>query len=112
MAYGDFKNLPRRTASDKVFRDKAFNNAKNKKSDRYQRYQRDLALMVYKLFDKESALLTNKSASGGAVKCKIISNQQLAEELHKPLLENLKYEKYAHLLKTIFEVLILPICNK
>ena len=25
MAYGDFKNLARRTASDKVFRDKAFN---------------------------------------------------------------------------------------
>ena len=25
MVYGDFKNLPRRTAADKVLRDKAFN---------------------------------------------------------------------------------------
>ena len=32
MAYGDFKDLARRTASDKVLRDKAFNTAKNKKN--------------------------------------------------------------------------------
>ena len=31
MAYGDFKDLTRRTASDKIFRDKAFNIAKNPK---------------------------------------------------------------------------------
>ena len=31
MAYGDFKDLTRRTASDKVLRDKAFNIAKNPK---------------------------------------------------------------------------------
>ena len=37
MAYGDFKDLARRTASDKVLRDKAFNTAKNKKNDGYQR---------------------------------------------------------------------------
>ena len=35
MAYGDFKDLARRTASDKVLRDKAFNIAKNPKYDRY-----------------------------------------------------------------------------
>ena len=35
MAYGDFKNLGRRTASDKVLRDKAFDIAKNPKYDRY-----------------------------------------------------------------------------
>ena len=40
MAYGDFKNLPRRTAVDKVLRDKVFNIAKN---PRYDGYQRDLA---------------------------------------------------------------------
>ena len=28
MVYGEFKDLPRRTASDKVFPDKAFNIAK------------------------------------------------------------------------------------
>ena len=37
MAYGDFKDLARRKASDKVLRDKAFNIAKNLKYDRYQR---------------------------------------------------------------------------
>ena len=47
MAYGDFKDLKRRTFSDKVFRDKAFNIAKNPK---YDGYQRGLASMVYKFF--------------------------------------------------------------
>ena len=37
MAYGDFKDLKRRTAADKVLRDKAFNIAKNAKYDGYQR---------------------------------------------------------------------------
>ena len=37
MAYGDFKDLTRRTVSDKTLRDKAFNIAKNPKCDRYQR---------------------------------------------------------------------------
>ena len=36
MVYGDFKDLTRRTASDKILRDKAFNIAKNSKYDRYQ----------------------------------------------------------------------------
>ena len=35
MDYGDFKNLPRRTASDKVFCDKAFNITKNPKDVEY-----------------------------------------------------------------------------
>ena len=33
MVYGDFKDLNRRTAADKVLRDKAFNIAKNPKYD-------------------------------------------------------------------------------
>ena len=52
MAYGDFKDLATRTASDKGLSDKAFNIAKNPK---YDRYQRGLASMVYKCFDKKSA---------------------------------------------------------
>ena len=52
MAYGDFKDLARRTASDKILRDKAFNIAKNPK---YDGYQRGLASMFYKFFDKKSA---------------------------------------------------------
>ena len=35
MAYGDFKNLARRTASDKILPDKAFNIAKNSKYHGY-----------------------------------------------------------------------------
>ena len=50
MAYGDFKDLARRKASDKTLRDKAFNIAKTPK---YDRYQRGLASMVYKFFDKK-----------------------------------------------------------
>ena len=50
MAYGNFKDLARRKASDKTLRDKAFNIAKTPK---YDRYQRGLASMVYKFFDKK-----------------------------------------------------------
>ena len=46
MAYEDFKDLKRRTASDK-----SFNIAKNSK---YDGYQRELASMVYTFFDKKS----------------------------------------------------------
>ena len=49
MDFGDFKDLPRRTASDKVLYDKAFNIAKVPK---YDGYQRGLASMVYKFCDK------------------------------------------------------------
>ena len=52
MAYGDFKSLARRTASDKLLRDKAFDIAKNPK---HNGYQRGLASMVSKFFDKKSA---------------------------------------------------------
>ena len=37
MAYGDFKDLTKRTVPDKVLRDKAFNIAKNPQYDGYQR---------------------------------------------------------------------------
>ena len=47
MAYGDFKDLPKRTAADKVLRDKAFNIAKDPK---YDGYQRGLASMIYQNF--------------------------------------------------------------
>ena len=51
LAYWDFKDLARRRASDKVLRDKAFNIAKNTK---YDGYQRGLASMVYRFFNKKS----------------------------------------------------------
>ena len=80
MTYGDFKKLNRRTADDKVLRDKASDFAKNPK---YDVYQHGLASMVYKYFDKKS--------SGWTVKNEIISDKDLAEELHKPIIR--KFEK-------------------
>ena len=50
MAHGYFKNLTRRTTSDKILRDKAFDIAKNPK---YDGCQRRLASMVYRCFDKK-----------------------------------------------------------
>ena len=79
MANGDFKDLPR-TAPDKVLRDKAFNIAKNAK---YDEYQRSLASVVYKFFDKKS--------SGVSVKNETIQNKKLAEELQKPIIR--KYQQ-------------------
>ena len=65
----DFKDLTRRTVtSDKILRDMAFNIAENPK---YGGYQRSLASMVYRYFDKKSASLADKSASGSNVKIKI-----------------------------------------
>ena len=43
MAYGDFKDLTKRTAADKVLRNKAFKIASDQKFDGYQR---GLASMV------------------------------------------------------------------
>ena len=88
MAYGDFKDLTKRTAADKALRDKAFNIAKNPK---YDSYQRGLASMVYKFFDKKSSgsgvtALANKLANN-----EIKENIQLAKELHKPIIR--KFEK-------------------
>ena len=73
LAYGDFKDLTRRTASDKILSDKAFNIAKNPKHDGYLR---GIASMVYKFYDEKSASLTDKS---GAVKNENMTNQELTE---------------------------------
>ena len=51
MAYGKSKHLVKRTQSDKVLRDKAF---KIPSDPKYGGYQRGLASMVYKFFDKKS----------------------------------------------------------
>ena len=50
-AYEDFEDLTRRTASDKILRDKAFSVAKTPKNNRYQRR---LVSMVYQFFDKKN----------------------------------------------------------
>ena len=84
MAYGDFKDLTRRTASDKFLRDQAFNIAKNPK---YDGYQRGLASMVYKFFNNKSASLSDKSVLGsGVANNEIKQNLQLAMEFNKPII--------------------------
>ena len=72
MAYGDFKDLAKRTTSDKILYGKAFTMAKN---PNYDGCQRGLASMVYKFFDKKSA--------GSSIKNEITQNQQLKVKLHK-----------------------------
>ena len=87
MAYGDFKDLIRRTSSDKTFHNKVFNIAKIPK---YYWYQRSLVSMVYKFFGKKTPVTyANKFASKAILK-KNISNKELAKELHKPIIRKLK----------------------
>ena len=70
MVYkGEYKDLPQRTQSDKVLRDKAFEIASNAK---YNGYQRGLVSMAYKFFDIKS--------KGSGIKS--ISSQHPANELH------------------------------
>ena len=80
MAYGKSKDLVKRTQSDKVLRDKAFKIASDPK---YDGYQRGLASMVYKFFDKKS------SGSGIANE----PNYQLADEHHKLIIRKFKKRK-------------------
>ena len=79
-AYGKSNNLAKRTQSDKVFRDKTFKIASDPK---YDGYQRRLASMICKFFDKKC------SGSGIANE----PNYQLANELHKPIIKNFKKKK-------------------
>ena len=50
MAYGNSKDLAKRTQSDKTLKDKAFKIASDPK---YDGYQRGLVSMVYKFFNKK-----------------------------------------------------------
>ena len=83
-AYADHKDLINRTEADKVLRDKAYDIASNPK---YDGYQRGLASMVYKFFDK-------KSMGSGFKKLKNTTKPNssiLADELHKPIIK--KFDK-------------------
>ena len=118
MACSDFKDLPRRTASGIVLRDKAFNIAENPK---YVGYQHGLASMVYNFFDKKSPgsavtrvwdtlVMQDKSAiRNDTWKCQ--TNNYL-KNYTKKLLENSKNVKYIHLLKPIFADMQLNKNNK
>ena len=78
-AYSDSKDLTKRTFADKILKNKAFDIANGPK---YDGYQKGLASMVYKFFDSKV------SESGAKL---TLQNEQLAEELHKPIIR--KFEK-------------------
>ena len=80
IAYGKSKDVAKRTRSDKVLRDKTFKTASDPK---YDGYQRGLASVVYKFYDKKS--------SGGAIKTK--QNYELANELHRQIIRKFKRRK-------------------
>ena len=80
IAYGKSKDLTKRTRLDKVLRDKVF---KITSDPKYAGYQRRLASMVYKFFDKKS------NGRGFATK----PNYQFANELHRQIIEKFKRRK-------------------
>ena len=91
-AYADHKDLINRTKADKVLRDKAYNIASNPK---YDGYQRGLASMVYKFFDKKS--MGSRTAKP--------NSSILANELHKPIIKKIEKRKvYSQFTENIWGV--------
>ena len=83
-AYADHKDLINRTEADKVLKDKAYDIASNPK---YDGYQRGLAGMIYKFFDKMSTgsrITRNTTKSSSSI---------LADELHKPIIRKFNKRK-------------------
>ena len=80
-AYSDSKDLTKRTVADKILKNKAFDIAKDSK---YDGYQRGLASMIYKFFDSK--------VSGSGAKL-TLQNEQLAKELHKPIIRKAEKRK-------------------
>ena len=87
IAYGNYRNLVKRTKLDKVLRDKAFRISSNLK---YHCYERRLGSMVYNFFDKKSSSSGIKSKSN-----------QLTDKCHKPIIGNFKRFKVYFPLKDI-----------
>ena len=83
-AYADNKHLIHRTKADKILKDKAYHVASNPE---YDGYQRGLASMVYKFFDKKSM------GSGTAKSTAEPSSLILADELHKPVIKKFNKRK-------------------
>ena len=76
-AHSDSKDLAKRTIRDKILKDRAYEIARNLN---YDVHQRPLASTVYKIFDK-------KTGSGESL------NEQVTEELHKPVTKKFKGRK-------------------
>ena len=101
MTNGDFKDLARRTASDKILHNKAF--------------KKEIKEVLHQCFIN----FFDQKTSGSSIKNENISNQrpfdlatrELAKKLHKPVIREFGKRKYTQLLQTIFDVLIFLICN-
>ena len=76
-AYSNSKYLAKRTISDKILKDGAYETARNRG---YDGYQRELASIVYKVFHK-------KTGSGMSI------NEQLTKGLNKPVIKNFRKRK-------------------
>ena len=88
-AYADHRDLINRTKSDKMLRDKAYDIASNRE---YDGYQRGLASMVYKFFDKKSTGSGFKKLKNTTKPSSSISSI-LADELHKPIIRKFNKRK-------------------
>ena len=73
-ANSDSKDLAKRTISDKILKDSAYETAINPK---YDDYHRGSVSTVNKFFDKKTGL-------GASI------NEELAQELHKPVIKKFK----------------------
>ena len=80
MGYGKYKDLTKKTQSDKILKNKAFEIANNPK---YDGYQRESASVVFKFFHK------NSKGSG----IKSMSDQKLTRDLYKPIIRKFKKKK-------------------
>ena len=97
-AYADHEDLINRTEADKGLRDKSYDIASNPE---YDGYQRGLASMVYKFFDKkataessakhvmESGIKKDTTKSNSLERSSLI----LADELHKPVIKKFNKRK-------------------
>ena len=79
-AYFNSKDLAKRTISDKILKEKTYEIVI---SPKYDGYQRGLASMVYKFFGKKK---------GSEAKASV--NEELAQELHKPVIKKFKRRKF------------------
>ena len=93
-AYADHKDLINRTEADKVLKDKAYDIASNPK---YDGYQRGLASMVYRFFDKKSKAEPSSLEPTGSgfkkLKNTARNSSILADERQKPIIRKFNKRK-------------------
>ena len=94
MAYGDFKDLAKKTASHKFLRDKAFNIAKNPKYDGYQSEYDGYLLCVINILIKNPQVVV--------LKMRLNKMNNWLKNCINQLLKNLKKGEFIFHLKTVF----------